>query len=95
MQPELIVDLTLYPTIEGGRRGPILGKWFGCPCVLRKEGSEGRDCRVLLDGRSIAPGESARVGMIFLSPDSAALFRAAGKFYLWEGGIICEAIVIS
>jgi hypothetical protein len=94
MQPELIVDLKLYPTSEGGRRGPIFGKWFGCPCMLRKDGPEGRDCRVLLDGRSVAPGESARVGMIFLSPDSAALFRAAGKFYLWDGRIIGEASVI-
>lgn len=61
--------------------------------MLHKDSREGQDCRVLLDGRSIAPGESARVGMIFLSPDSAALFRAAGKFYLWEGGIIGEATV--
>jgi hypothetical protein len=62
--------------------------------MLRKDSLEGRDCRVLLDGRSIAPGESARVGMIFLSPDSAAIFQAAGKFYLWEGGIIGEAQVV-
>jgi len=95
MQPELIVDLKLYPTSEGGRRGPIMGKWFGCPCKFRKEDFEARDCRVLLDGSSIAPGESARVGMIFLSTDSAALFRAAGKFYLWESGIIGEAVVVS
>jgi hypothetical protein len=93
MQPELIVDLKLYPTSEGGRRAPIMEKWFGCPCKFRKEDFEARDCGVLLGVKSIAPGESARVGVTFLSPDSAALFRAAGKFYLWEGGIIGEAMV--
>ena len=95
MQPELIVDLKLYPTSEGGRRGPMFGEWFGCPCKFRKEDIEARDGRVLLDGRSIAPGESARVGMIFLYPDSAPLFRSAGKFYLWDGRIIGEATVVT
>jgi hypothetical protein len=93
-QPELIVDLKLYPTSEGGRRGPIGGSRYGCPCMLSKDSLAGRDGWVLPEGRWIAPGERARVGMIFLSPDSAALFRAAGKFYLWEGGIIGEATVV-
>jgi hypothetical protein len=63
--------------------------------MLSKDASEGRDGWVLLDGKSVAPGEFARVGMIFLSSDSGALFRAAGKFYLWEGGIIGEATVVN
>lgn len=93
-QPELIVDLSLYPTSEGGRGLPIMGEWFAFPCKFRKEDFEARDCRILLSGKSIAPGETARVGVKFLSPDSATLFRAAGKFYLWEGGIVGEATVV-
>ena len=38
-------------------------------------------------------GETRRVGFVFLSPEGAETMRRAGKFYLWEGGIIGEATV--
>jgi len=58
-------------------------------------GWHGWDCRILLNGASIAPGETRRLGFIFLSgEEAAAIMRKAGKFYLWEGGIIGEAIVV-
>jgi hypothetical protein len=44
----------------------------------------------------MSPGETRRVGISFLSQEKAAqIFRAAGKFYLWELRIIGEAIVVT
>jgi hypothetical protein len=44
----------------------------------------------------MSPGETRRVGISFLSQEKAAqIFRAAGKFYLWEFRIIGEAIVVT
>ncbi len=37
-------------------------------------------------------GQTRRIGFVFLPPDSAAIFKSAGK-YLWEGRIIGEAVV--
>jgi hypothetical protein len=50
----------------------------------------------LLGDTAIQPRESRRLGFEFLSGETAAkLFRDAGKFFLWEGGFIGEAIVVS
>ena len=96
IKPDLIADVTLYPTSQGGLKGPTPTEWFGCPCMVDEDGSRGWDCRLLLDGRSMSPGETRRVGISFLSGEKAAqLFRIARKFYLWEMRIIGEAIVIS
>jgi hypothetical protein len=44
----------------------------------------------------MSPGETRRVGVVFLSQEKAAhTFKTAGKFYLWEGHIIGEATVVS
>jgi hypothetical protein len=45
----------------------------------------------------IKPGEKRRaVGFVFLSGKEAAeKMRAAGKFYLWEGHLIGEAVVVA
>jgi hypothetical protein len=95
IKPNLIADVTLYPTDQGGRKTPILLGW-GCPCMIHKTDSKAWDCRLLLEGGSMSPGETRRVGISFLSGEKAAqLFRTAGKFYLWEGRIIGEAIVVS
>jgi hypothetical protein len=93
--PELVADVTLYPTEEGGRKTPTSPDWFGCPCFTSKEHLEGWDCRILLQGVPLSPGETRRVGMVFLSPDLAVLaLRKAGKFYLWEGHAIGEGVVV-
>ena len=40
--------------------------------------------------------ESRRLGFVFLSgEESAAIFRQAGKFFLWEGRFIGEAVVVT
>jgi hypothetical protein len=44
----------------------------------------------------MSPGETRRVGVSFLSGEKAAqIFRAAGKFYLWDRRIIGEALVVT
>lgn len=91
--PEMVVDITLYSTTQGGRRSPTPAMWFGCPCKLSPNANLAWDARFYFDA-PIAPGETRRgVGVIFLSRDSASRFREARRFYLWEGRIIGEAVV--
>ena len=71
------------------RIGDIPGlAWYAC-C---KDDCEGRDSRLLLNGEPLQLGQTRRIGFVFLSPDSAAIFKSAGN-YLWEGRIIGEAVV--
>jgi hypothetical protein len=55
----------------------------------------GRDGWPLLGERPLEPGDERRLGFVFLSPDTPAILRDAGRFYLWEGRIVGEATVIS
>ena len=94
MEPQLIADLTLYPTSEGGKKLTIqLG--YGCPCLVSKEAPlVGYDGWPLLE-EPLAPDSSRRVGFVFPSGQEAAdIFRHAAKFYLWEGRFIGEASVV-
>lgn len=94
MQPQLVAEVTLYPV--GGRKGPISpapGSHFGCPCMLARDAHEAHDCRILLGGEPLLLGKPRKVGFVFLHPESANIFNAAGKFYLWEGKVIGEAVV--
>jgi len=96
IQPDLIADVTLYPSERSPRRGPMWGEFFSCPCKLEMDAPDAWDCRILLGNERIALGETKRVGIAFLSGEKAAsMFRAAGRFYLWELGIIGEAKVVS
>jgi hypothetical protein len=53
------------------------------------------DAWPLLGDTAIRPGEGRRLGFVFLSGEKTAkLFWDAGKFFLWEGGFIGEAIVV-
>ncbi len=93
--PHLIVDLTLYPTENGGGKSEALPGW-GCLCcdsnvepIVRYVGWP------LLGDEPMAPGQQRRLGFVFLSGDEAAkIFKQAGKFYLWEGRFIGEAVVV-
>jgi hypothetical protein len=49
----------------------------------------------MLDGKTLAPGETLLLEVQFLSPEIAPAFRSAKKFYLWEGRIIGEAAAIN
>jgi hypothetical protein len=92
---ELLADVTLYTTGKGGRLGPTPPEWFGCPCKINRDDLQGWDCRILLGGTSMSPGDTRRVEIIFLSPEQALpMFRAAGVFFLWEGRVIGEGRVV-
>jgi hypothetical protein len=93
--PQLIADVTLYSTAEGGKKLAAQPGW-GCPCSVSKSPPlVGYDGWPLLK-QPLSPGEGRRVGFVFLSgEDAAEVFRKAGVFYLWEGRFIGEAVVVS
>ncbi len=95
MPPQLVADVTLYPTKRGGRKSAALPGW-GCPCcVSRQQPIIGYDGWPLLGATPIEPGEQRRLGFVFLSGEKAAvIMREAGTFYLWEGGFVGEAKVV-
>lgn len=91
--PDLMVDLHLYSTEDGGKKLPVvLG--YGCPC------SDERDFRAAWDGYPLVdnpmlPGEKRRVGFIFMSGSEAVeALSTADCFYLWEGKLIGEARIV-
>ena len=96
MSPQLVADVYLYPTAEGGKKLTVQPGW-GCPCSCSRSADavfyEGWP---LLDA-PFAPGERQQLGFVFLhgkytsSEDIAAILRRAGTFYLWEGHFIGEA----
>ena len=63
--------------------------------MVHKGDKQAWDCIIQLRGMPLSPGETRRVGLIFLSGEHAAsLLVKEGKFYLWEGKIIGEAIPV-
>lgn len=94
--PHIIADLQMYETDAGGRKGPALPGW-GCPIMISNDHPwQGWDAILLLRDQPIAPGESRRMGIHFIfGEDGASAVREAGKFYLWEGGIVGEGIVVA
>jgi hypothetical protein len=95
MTPQLVADVWLYPTIDGGKKLTAQPGW-GCPCSSEKSrNSVFYDAWPLLN-EPLAPGDRRRVGFVFLSgEEAAAVLRRAGTFYLWEGRFIGEATVIA
>lgn len=95
MDAHLIAEVTLYATERGGRQGPTPPDWFGCLCQLANGDSHAWDCRLLLHGSPMTPGETRRIEITFLSPDQAVpAILKTGRFLLWEGRVIGEAKVI-
>lgn len=93
--PQLVAEITLYATERGGRQGPTPPDWFGCLCQLARGDSQGWDCRLSLHGSPMAPGETRRVELTFLSVDQAVpAILETGRFFLWEGRIIGEGKVV-
>ena len=93
VQPELIADVRMYTTADGGKKIPALPGW-GCPCHVSKERLVGYDGWPILK-EPLAPGDRRRLGFVFLSGQEAAdVFRKAGGFYLWEGRVVDEAHVV-
>jgi hypothetical protein len=90
---DLIADVTLYTTENGGRKGPAPPGW-GCPTMVSKR-SPAWDAWPQLGGQWLQLGETRRVGFVFLDAEGAETMKHAGRFYLWEGGLVGEATVVS
>lgn len=92
--PQLSAELTLYPTEKGGRETAVAPGW-GCPCsVSAAIEALFYDGWPQLGDEWMNPGETRRVGFVFPFTDAADILKAAGKFYLWEGRFIGEALVV-
>ena len=89
--PDFMAMINLYPSNQGGRQHPIVGEWFGCPCKFDPKDHSAWDCRILMNGVRLSPGETGEFGMVFLTPEAGRLFAVVSTFYLWEGCIIGEA----
>jgi hypothetical protein len=67
MSPQLIAEVTLYATVDAGRKSTAFPGW-GCPCcVSRQEPIVGYDSWPLLGDTPIEPGERRLLGFVFLS----------------------------
>ncbi|WP_234030285.1 hypothetical protein [Erythrobacter mangrovi] len=92
--PQLVGDFVLYATKDGGKHWPAWPGW-GCLCRL----GEGLDqpgyiAWPLLE-EPLQPGDKREnVGFVFLSAEGADVMRNAGKFYLWDSGLIGEVSVV-
>lgn len=91
-----IAKVRVFDTVDGGRKGPAYPGW-GCPCMVSTaEPLIGYDELPFLDEGNLLPGEIRRLGFYLLSYQKAVpLMRNAGRFYLWDGGFIGEAMVIN
>lgn len=85
----------MYETADGGRATPAAPGW-GCPVMVSNiEPLLGFDALPLLRDQALEPGEHRRLGFVFLSPlEAVAAIEKAGRFYLWEGRFIGEAMVV-
>lgn len=92
-QPDLVADLYLYSTDDGGKTLPIvLG--YGCPCSANKDVAEAWDGYPLVESK-LMPGERRRVGFVFMSGQQAVdALTVSDSFYLWEGKLIGEAHIV-
>ncbi|MGD0617806.1 MAG: hypothetical protein ABSB67_09115 [Bryobacteraceae bacterium] len=91
LRPDVIAEVWLYRTEDGGRKSPTPPDRWGC--IFQHEG-EDFDCRLLLAGRAIAPGDRANVAIKFLRPDLIKSRLAVGsRFKLREGRIIGEGVI--
>ncbi|NNE57757.1 MAG: hypothetical protein HKN36_06580 [Hellea sp.] len=69
---------------------------YGCPCFSRPDTTlSGFSGFPQLGDRWMSPGDIRELGYVFLVPEVAVPeFKKAGKFYLWDGGIVGEAEIL-
>jgi len=91
--PDIIADVTLLAAAKGGRASPTPPTYLGCPAKI---GNEYFDCRIYLDGRAMAPGESRQKLKIYLlSPKfTKGLLKVGNTIALWEGKEIGSATIV-
>jgi len=93
---QLTAEVRMFDTADGGRQEPAYSGW-GCPCMVSQmEPLVGYDALPLIGEHPLTPGQTRRLGFVFLSHEEAVpRMRAAGRFYLWEGRFIGEATIVA
>lgn len=82
--PDLTLDVHLFPTSDGGRKSSTPSNRFHC---MFKVKNEFHDCQLLLDDiGSLSPGQQATVPVILLRPDTLRNKLTKGQpLALFEG----------
>lgn len=94
--PQLIAEVRMYELAAGGRTSPAYPGW-ACSCMAsQEEPLIGYDALPLIGSEPLLPGETRQLGFVFLSHEEAVpVMRAAGRFFLWDGRFVGEAVVQS
>jgi len=67
MKPDILAEIRLFRTEDGGREGPTPPDKFGCVFEINGKYFE---CRLILNGVGpLSPGRTATVPINFLSPE--------------------------
>ena len=91
--PDILAEVTLLLTEEGGRAGPTLPDMFGCPLGFQDKFFDMR--MDLTEIGRLAPGSTAKVPIRFLCPDLVVpRLRVGSEFTLWEGKTLGSGFVI-
>lgn len=95
MSPHILARLQFYETSRGGRKGPLIGPWYGSPCELPGDPLF-HECRVLLEGAApVSPGQTIAAPIFFFRPDLVLPRLHTGlTFFLWEGRRIAQGEVL-
>lgn len=89
---DFVAEIVLYATDNNGRSGPTPPDKWGCLLGVDEQYS---DCRVLLNGTPLAPGERRLVQVKLLDPDaSLGRFTPGRRFTVFDGRIVGEGKVI-
>lgn len=93
--PDLVADVRLYPTVQGGPSKPLRGD-VRCPVSTSKDAAlRRREVQMQLGEEPFTPGTERRVGFRFLTAEGLREMKEAGHFYLWGGRFIGEATVVN
>lgn len=91
-EPDLFAEVSFYPQQAGGRTKPVISG-LGFPCKISETASNGWDARLVFEGTPIVPGQTRKVGLIFLTPEGEQAIRSAHHFFIWEMRIVGKATV--
>ena len=93
MRPEIRAHVRFLTTAEGGRKGPVLTPWLGCPVQV---GADYYDCRLQPASPGPIPlGVTTEVLIQFMRPDLVLPLLQVGKpFNLREGGPTGHGVVL-
>lgn len=92
-EPQVIANIRLYPSEQGGRASAILAPHFTCPMEIA---GELFTCRLYLaEAGRIDPGSEATVPIRFLAPELVSDKLEPGlSFRLWDGKYFADGTVL-